>query len=233
MVETDPGDITRLRLIDGLGKPLVHYDSCHMSRLGGMEARMAFAEATMRSRFVASSIGLSLVLLACTSPRDPATRESAQTSSESAPLPSETFSRLDVYLPLLEDLAGEPGDSLFVQSDICRGAGAAVHGEEPPCDDGFTEAEQAEIAQAFPEWKRVQFFRRYGDIPKAEQPISHVGNVYVWVGPLHERGDRAFRIGAGRSCGGLCGNGGTYVMKLEHGSWTNHGYAPGTGSWIA
>jgi hypothetical protein len=191
----------------------------------------------MRKRSRAILVGLVLLLIAgCGSssssvaPGDHADgTPGAGTSGRS---PSESFPRLDVYLPLIDDLAGGHGDTLFVRSDICRGADEPVEKEKSPCDR-FTEAEQAEIAQAFPEWKQVRFYSRYEDIPKAEQPINHEGNVYVWVGPLNEHGGDEYWIGAGMACGALCGGGGTFVMRLEGGSWASLGHAPGTGVWIS
>lgn len=190
----------------------------------------------MRDRSRAIVVGFALLLIAgCgSSSSSVAPGDHADgTPGTSDTSPSESFSRLDVYLPLLDDLAGDHGDTLFVRSDICRGAEDVTGGEEPPCDDRFTEAEQAEIAQAFPDWKQVRFFTRYEDIPKAEQPINHEGNVYVWVGPLDEHGHDEYWIGAGMACGGLCGGGGTFVMRLEDGSWASQGHAPGTGVWIS
>jgi hypothetical protein len=202
----------------------------------GRESR-AFQEATMMgSRTV--MVGLAVFLIGgCTSnstsvaPGDHADG----TPGPGAPGESQTesFSRIDVYLPLIDDIAGDHGDTLFVQSDICRRAGAAVNGEGPPCDDRFAGTEQAEIAQALPDWKQVRFVRRYEDIPDDRQPINHEGNVYVWVGALDEHADHTYWVGAGMSCGGLCGGGGTFVMRLENGSWVNQGHAPGTGVWIS
>jgi hypothetical protein len=171
-------------------------------------------------------VALALMLAACADPVDP-------TSDGPEPSPTTSFARLDVYLPLIEDLVGAQGDTLFVRSDICRGAEAPGETEGSPCDEGFTEAERSEIATAFPRWSEVRFVAGYEDIPDAEQPIQRPGNVFVWVGPLDERGD-AYWVGAGETCGGLCGHGGTFVMQQQpDGSWASEGAAPGTGQWIS
>jgi hypothetical protein len=54
-----------------------------------------------------------------------------------------------------------------------------------------------------------------------------------FVSPPQEHGDGTYWIEAGETCGGLCGQGGTYVLEEKDGTWASTGAAPGTGMWVS
>jgi hypothetical protein len=171
-----------------------------------------------------------VVLAACTGaapdPSSPAVRPSAET----APLATPDQPRVDLYAPLFRRLAREatwepPLDRLFVRDTICIPADPPFS-EEDRCVDAFTTAEQESLADRLGGMAaRVVFVDEgIGAVPLGRGPV-------VWAGPAEPRADSTW-IPGGIWCGGLCGEGGTYVMVTEGDRWAVEGLARGELSWI-
>lgn len=143
--------------------------------------------------------------------------------------------RLDAYTALLSYLAGGglgSADTLFVRTQICETAADSVAPRDERCDDVFSADEQQELTTRLSSFGHVTFVTDYGAIPAGEAPTDQAGSVFVWVGPLVAHGDRWW-AGGGMTCGGWCGNGGTYVLVHGDQGWRVEGNAPGTGTWVS
>jgi hypothetical protein len=166
------------------------------------------------------------VLVACASP------SSAPAAEPSTSPPAIEPSRLDYYEPLIREMAGLEGshDSpLYIRTEIC--SDAADPGTKRECEDAFTAEEQQDLGVALtdiaptitfvPDWEHLGL-----DIENRDHATM------VWVGAPEEKGDDLW-IGAGMWCGGLCGHGGTFVVRPQGDGWVVDGTAPGTGMWIS
>ena len=139
--------------------------------------------------------------------------------------------RLDYYVPLIRGLAreatfGDPLDLLVVRTEICATAGSFTDAPEV-CEDAFSPAERSALR------KRLSWFTEHlWFVEDARAGAVRPGRgVVVWMGPHDRTADRV-RIGAGMWCGGLCGEGGTYVVERRDDRWVFKGHAPGTSGWI-
>ncbi len=177
----------------------------------------------------ASLVALSMVTVACADATSPGTG-----GTTSVPRPTDAFARLDVYEPLIREMAGLEGrlDGPLVVNDlICDGAGDPVDAGAT-CDESFTTVEQAELQDRLADLDvEVRFASGWEDVI-GEQLENPERLIYVWVGPLESHGE-TYWSGAGMWCGGKCGHGGTYVVASLGDVWRVEGPAPGTSTWIS
>jgi hypothetical protein len=129
--------------------------------------------------------------------------------------------RVEIYSSAFRALAETEGwfDPVLLDERICPDVADFEAGDPTPCEERFTEAEQAAILEALSDLPNVRFV---ADAERMRDRIFEArleGAGLLSVGPI-EGDDERVTVGGQSYCGGLCAHWLTLVIQHGPDEWT-------------
>jgi hypothetical protein len=136
--------------------------------------------------------------------------------------------KIAIYEAVVRSLADDfpTGSTVSIYDRVCANADAAGGAED--CSSVFSHDEQTALLRALSDWPSVEFVPRTEQLEK--DIFSGNGGMLIRLGPIAGDGDKV-DVPASDYCGGLCGQGGVWVVKQGSDGWSVTGSVGGT--WIS